>query len=208
MMDLNLYVAFTGVVILLAITPGTDNLYILTRALSEGRRAGFLAALGIAFGLMVHITAATLGLSQVFKNAPVAFSVIRWAGIVYLAWLAYQAWQTRVTKISTAKNPAPLGQVKIIRDAMTLCLLNPKLLLFFIAFLPQFTNPAVGSMNVQFFILGVTFAVESLTVFVLAVIFVAPLGGYLRQHPQFWNRQGKVTGVVLGAMALTLAVFG
>jgi len=208
MIDWQLYSAFLGVVFLLAITPGTDNLYILTRTLSDGKEAGFLAALGISFGLVFHITAATLGLAQLFQNAPGAYAAIRWLGILYLLYLAFQVFRAKNKVLSTSDQVENLPKYKIIKQAMTLCLFNPKLLIFFVAFLPQFSNPTIGPINTQLFVLGLSFAIESLLVFLGMVIFVAPLGHFLRTRPQFWKWQGRITGFVFVTMALFLAVFG
>jgi len=208
MIDWQLYSVFLSVVFFLAITPGTDNLYIMTRTLSGGKEAGFLAALGIALGLVVHITAVTLGLGQLFLNAPHAYRFVRWLGIVYLLYLAFHAYTAKNQVLSTPSQIEKSPKYKIIKQAMTLCLFNPKLLIFFVAFLPQFSNPAIGLINTQLFILGFSFAIESLLVFMGMVVFIAPLGRFLRTNPKFWQWQGRVTGFVFVTMALFLAVFG
>jgi len=202
--DLAVYSAYLGAAFLLAITPGTDNIYVLTRTLSQGRHAGFLAAIGIALALVGHVTAVTLGLSQLFVAAPKLYSVIRYAGVVYLLYLAFKAFTTRENVISMPVGNGQLGKAKIIRQAATLCLLNPKLAIFFIAFLPQFTDPGRGSMTVQLFVLGLSFALIGLGVFCLAIVCIAPIGEALRSHTLFWKWQGRVSGTVLAAMALWL----
>jgi threonine/homoserine/homoserine lactone efflux protein len=202
--DPAVYIAYLGTTFLLAITPGTDNIYILTRTLAQGRTAGFLAASGIALALVGHVTAITLGLSQLFVAAPTLYAVVKYAGIAYLIYLAYLAFTTDEQAISLKSTNGGLPKFKIIRQAAMLCLLNPKLAIFFIAFLPQFTDPTRGSMTVQLFVLGLTFAVMGLGVFCLAILCVAPIGKALQSSPAFWKWQGRVSGTVLASMAVWL----
>jgi threonine/homoserine/homoserine lactone efflux protein len=202
--DPAVYTAYLGTVFLLAVTPGTDNIYVLTRTLSQGRTAGFLAAGGIALALVVHVTAITLGLSQLFLAAPKLYAAVKYAGVAYLLYLAYKAFTTEESPISLKTSNGGLPKFKIIRQAALLCLLNPKLAVFFIAFLPQFTDPNRADMVVQLFTLGLTFAIIGLGVFCLAIVCVAPVGKALQSSPLFWKWQGRVSGSVLGAMAVWL----
>lgn len=203
--DPTLFVAYAGVVVLMALTPGTDNIYVLTRTLSHGRSAGFLAASGIAIALTVHVTAITLGLSQLFLSAPALYAAVRWAGIAYLLWLAWRAFRsnpdTELGNTETAKS----SRLRVVGQGFMLCVLNPKLAVFFIAFLPQFTSPENGSMSLQLFTLGLTFALISLAVFSAVIMFVAPIGDALRHRRSFWTWQARISGSILGGMALWLA---
>ncbi len=203
--DPAVYIAYLGTTFLLAITPGTDNIYILTRTLSQGRTAGFLAASGVALALIVHVTAITLGLSQLFVAAPNLYTIVKYAGVAYLIFLAYKAFTTNGEAISLkSSNGGGLPKLKIIRQGAMVCLLNPKLAVFFIAFLPQFTDITRGSMTMQLFILGLTFALMGLGVFCLAILCIAPLGKALQSSPLFWKWQGRVSGTVLASMAVWL----
>ena len=202
--DPAVYGAYLGTVFLLAITPGTDNIYVLTRTLSQGRSAGFLAAAGIALALVIHVTAITLGLSQLFIAAPALYTGVKYAGIAYLIYLAYRAFTADEGAISLRAARDGLPKFRIIRQSATLCLLNPKLAIFFIAFLPQFTDAARGPMSIQLFVLGLSFALLSLATFCLAILCVAPIGKALQSSPLFWKWQGRVSGSVLAAMAVWL----
>jgi len=205
--DLAVYVAYVGTVVLLALAPGTDNIYIMTQTLSRGRGAGLLAATGIALALSVHVTAITLGLSQLFLSAPALYQAVRWAGIAYLAWLAWKAFRSADDAAIDLHADAakPHHALRIVARAFTLALLNPKLAVFFIAFLPQFTDPAAGAMTAQLFTLGLTFALVSLALFTTMIFCIAPLGDWLRHHPAFPKWQARLTGGVLGGMAAWLA---
>ena len=198
------YFAFLGSVFVLALTPGTDNIYVLTRTLSQGKAAGLLAASGIALALMVHVAAATLGLGQLFLSAPRLYEAVRYLGIAYLLYLAYGAMTAAATAPEIDERQHGPARHRIVGQAALLCLLNPKLLVFFVAFLPQFTEAARGSMTLQLFFLGTSFALESLTVFVLMIFLVAPLRGLLLSHAGFWRWQGRATGAVLAALAAWL----
>ncbi len=209
LIDTAVYAAYVGTVVLLALAPGTDNVYILTQTLARGRRAGFLAAFGIAIALCIHVTAVTLGLAQLFLNAPALYQAIRWAGIAYLVWLAWRAFRSSndtIFALDPATDRAARKRARIVAQAFTLCLLNPKLAVFFIAFLPQFADPAAGAMTAQLFTLGMTFALLSLAVFAGLILCVAPLGGWLRRHSAFPKWQARATGTVLGGMAVWLAL--
>lgn len=208
-MDPAIYATYVGVVAVLAVMPGTDNVYILTRTLSQGRRAGLLAATGIAMALSCHVGAVTFGLGQVFLTSPALYQAIRWAGIVYLVFLAWQAFRSaNEARWDTDKSDRALCASRIIAQGFTLALLNPKLAVFFIAFLPQFTEPATGSVTVQLLVLGMTFALLSLVIFTTMIFAVEPLGHWLRRHSSFPAWQARATGGVLGIMAMWLALEG
>ncbi|MEQ8666792.1 MAG: LysE family translocator [Rhodospirillales bacterium] len=201
------YGAFVITALLLALAPGTDNIYIATRTLSQGRRAGLLAAAGVALALTAHVTLITFGLSQLFLSSPELYRAVRWTGVGYLLWLAYRAFTMRPETAWLDTQVAPTGTAsrRIVAQGFLLCLLNPKLAVFFIAFLPQFTDPAAGAMTVQLLILGVTFALCGLGIFLVMIFAIAPLGAWLRRHPAFPVWQGRLTGSVLGGMAVWLA---
>ncbi|WP_455372700.1 LysE family translocator [Limibacillus halophilus] len=203
-LDPGLYLTFLGSVFLLALAPGTDNIYVVTRSLSQGKQAGMLAGLGIAIALSLHVTAATLGLSQIFLASPGLYLAVRYLGIAYLLYLAYRAFSAPAEEPALSAGASGPSGGRIIREAALLALLNPKLAIFFIAFLPQFTNPAGGQLAYQLFALGLTFAVESLAVFALLVLFVSPLRDWLIGRAAFWRWQSKITGAILLSLALWL----
>ena len=204
--DPAIFAAYAGVVVLMALTPGTDNIYIITRTLSFGRAAGFLAASGIAIALTVHVTAITLGLSQLFLSAPELYAGVRWAGIAYLLWLVWRAFTSSSDAAVEKEGGSRGSRLRVMAQAFMLCLLNPKLAVFFIAFLPQFTDPVGASMTLQLFTLGMTFALISLFVFCAAIFFIAPVGDALRDHPAFWKWQARASGSIMATMALWLVM--
>lgn len=201
-MDWNLYWTFVAAAFALAVTPGPDLTYVITRSLAQGRGAGLLATLGIAGALIVHVTLITLGLSRIFLAVPGAYAAVKLAGAAYLIWLAYQSFRAANTPPAAAPKTRRLV---ILRQAALSCLLNPKLAVFFIAFLPQFTNPAAGPITPQLFVLGVTFAAIGLTVLASAAVAFGPIGRLIFHHPRLWKWQGRLTGTVLAGLAAALA---
>ncbi|WP_337997658.1 LysE family translocator [Oleispirillum naphthae] len=201
-MDWTLYWAFLAAAFALAVTPGPDLTYVIARSIAQGRGAGLLATLGIAGALVIHVTLITLGLSRVFLALPWAYAAIKIAGAVYLIWLAAQAFRAGAAPQAALAAARPLV---ILRQAALSCLLNPKLAVFFIAFLPQFTNPAAGPITPQLFLLGVSFAALGLTVLASAAIAFGPIGAALARHPAVWKWQSRFTGTVLAGLAARLA---
>jgi threonine/homoserine/homoserine lactone efflux protein len=163
MPDPNALALFIGAGLLLNLTPGPDVLYIVGRGLSQGRSAGVVSALGIAVGCVCHLTATALGLSAVMLAWPRAYDFVRYAGATYLIWLGAHAWRNRAgTGTVRVLEPVPLGQ--IFRQGVVTNVLNPKVALFFLAFLPQFTDAARGPLPLQIVVLGLIFIVNGLMV--------------------------------------------
>src|SRR5579859_2520282 len=148
MLDRHLLVLFLAAATLLAVTPGPGIFYVLTRTLAGGKREGMLSALGTFGGGLIHVVAAGLGLSAVLAASATAFLVVKYAGALYLVWLGWRMIRTRnVPMEESAEAPRPNHA---FRQGVTTEVLNPKTALFFLSFLPQFVNPALGHAVVQF----------------------------------------------------------
>jgi threonine/homoserine/homoserine lactone efflux protein len=156
MLDERTVLAFIPIAIALIVSPGPDSIYTLTRSISDGRTSGITAALGSSSGSLVHTTAAVLGLSALLRTSAVAFTVVKLLGATYLVYLGIQTLRNseefEVTPESTNFTPG-----ESYRNALLINVLNPKVAIFFLAFLPQFVNPE-GAVSVQLFMLGVLFA--------------------------------------------------
>jgi threonine/homoserine/homoserine lactone efflux protein len=152
--DLPLFIA-SG--LLLNITPGADSLYIATRSATQGFKAGVMAALGIGAGCCVHIVAAALGLSAILAASSTAFTVVKYAGAAYLVYVGWSMLRSRPAKAATvnAMPPAPLRS--IFAQGFLTNVLNPKVALFFLAFVPQFIEPAATHKALAFLVLGAIF---------------------------------------------------
>jgi threonine/homoserine/homoserine lactone efflux protein len=178
-------------------------LYIVSRSLHDGRTAGFLSVLGICTGTLFHVVVAALGLSAALRASPVAFSVIRYAGAAYLAWLGVRVLQARegtAGQRSASRRDAPLW---IFQQGVLVNVLNPKTVLFVLAFLPQFVDPARGSVGGQVLSLGGLFVLLSLGTDSAYAFVAGRFGEYMQGQPRFWRSQRYVTG----SLYLTLGLF-
>lgn len=181
MPDSNALLLFVGAGLLLNITPGPDVLYIVGRSLGQGRVAGIVSALGISAGCLVHVAAAALGLSTLMVAVPMAYDAVRFGGAAYLVWLGIRAWRARSGAPATRElEPTTLG--RIFRQGMITNVLNPKVAVFFLAFLPQFTDARRGSLPVQFIFLGSIFVVNGTVVCLAYAIAASWLGGWLKSR--------------------------
>ena len=153
--DPTLLVAFCAASLVLALTPGPAVLYIVARTLGQGRPSGFASLAGVALGNFGNAAGAALGLGALFAWSSTAFTVVKWAGALYLVWLGVQALRRPAATLNGAA-PLPHAAKRVFRDGFWVALLNPKTALFFAAFLPQFISPAASPL-VQSFALGFTF---------------------------------------------------
>lgn len=158
MTELSVLVAFVPIALALVVSPGPDSIFTLTRSISDGRSAGVLAAAGSSTGSMVHTTAAVLGLSVILRTSALAFTVVKFAGAAYLLYLGVQTLRNPAEfKITPDETGAGYTPTESYQQAFMINVLNPKVALFFLAFLPQFVRPE-GSFTLQIFTLGIVFA--------------------------------------------------
>ena len=184
----------------LGIAPGPDNLFVLTQATLHGARAGLMVTLGLCTGLLFHTAAVTLGLAALIQASSFAFTVLKLAGAAYLLWLARQA--LRAGNASAAPAPQALSAAQYYRRGIVMNVANPKVSLFFLAFLPQFADPARGPLAPQLIVLGGVFIVATLLVFGAISLAAARLGKWLKRSPgaQTWlNRLAALIFVTLAA---------
>ena len=192
---------------MLNFTPGPDLLYITARSLGQGWRAGAASSLGIAAGCLVHTAAAALGISVLLQASPLAYDAIRLAGAAYLVWLGVLALRTRGATAEVAALP-PDSQRKVFWQGFITNVLNPKVALFFLAFLPQFADPARGAFALQVLVLGLIFIANGLWVCLLVARSAAAMAGWARRstNAMTWIQRGS--GALLVGLGLHLAVNG
>ncbi|MBI5070760.1 MAG: LysE family translocator [Deltaproteobacteria bacterium] len=142
--------------LILAATPGPAVLYIVARSVHQGRRAGALSALGVALGGMLHVTGAVVGFSALLVSSATAFAAVRWAGALYLVWIGVKTLRSGGDGAAVAV-PPPAPPRQLVAQGFVVNALNPKTALFFLAFLPQFVDPARGSVAGQMLVFGITF---------------------------------------------------
>jgi threonine/homoserine/homoserine lactone efflux protein len=193
MLDGHLLVLFLAAATLLAVTPGPGIFYVLARTLSGGKREGALSSFGTFVGGSIHILAAGFGLSAVLVASATAFSVVKYGGALYLIWLGFRMIQTRNVPMD---EPSETGNTnRAFRQGVITEVLNPKTALFFLSFLPQFVNPGLGHVVVQFLLLGIMSVSLNTTADLLVVAFAAPLGARLRSNARFRRNQRVASGV-------------
>ena len=179
------YFAFLIAGIALNLIPGQDTLYIIARSLSQGKKAGIVSVLGIGAGCLVHITAAALGLYAILSLWPVAFSAIVILGGLYLVWLGISTWVHRQDNRPGREAVAPRDNLwTVYRQGFLTNLLNPKVALFFLAFLPEFIDPAAGYGPLPFFILGGTFMLTGTIWCILVAVGAATFAHALKNDPK------------------------
>ena len=213
MPSLETLVAFFGVSVLLGLSPGPDNVFVLIQSAQRGWRLGLAVVLGLCLGIVVHTLAVALGLAAVFAASEVAFSVLKWCGAAYLVYLAIGAWRAPVSVNDSALADAAASKqsasgaelLKMVGRGFVMNLNYPKVLIFFLAFLPQFANPALGPVAPQIFVFGAVFILSTFLVFGSIAIFSGVFGNLLlrSEKAQWWLN--KLTAIVFVGLALRLA---
>jgi threonine/homoserine/homoserine lactone efflux protein len=185
----------------LILVPGPNLIFIVTRGASQGRRVGLASALGIETGTLIHIAAAAVGLSALLASSAAAFEVIRYAGAAYLLYLGLRTLRSReeIVSASSASQPA-LGRV--YAEGVVVNVLNPKVALFFLAFLPQFVDPSQGAAGGQVLVLGAVFFVIALVLDLLYVQAAVLLGARLGSRPALLRRVSGGVYIALAAAAV------
>jgi threonine/homoserine/homoserine lactone efflux protein len=206
-LDPGLLATFLLTVTLLCVIPGPDQLFIVAQAVRRGPRGGVAAAFGMSGGMLVHTTAAVLGLSALVRSSATAFEALRWAGAAYLLWLA-------ITALRRGHAPAPAAQAapaapaptsRILRQAVVTNILNPKIVVFYVAFLPQFLDPARGAIGLQLALLGLTFTLVGLAVDLVVGVTAGRLGRRLTRSRRAARTLDRLSGVVFVGLAARLA---
>ncbi len=193
--------AFIPAGLALNLTPGADLMFVLAQGLRGGTRAGMAANFGIAAGCLVHVALAALGLAALLHAYPAAFEAVRWGGVGYLLWLAVKSWRAPPPAEAEA-TPAPLH--RIFRDALLVNILNPKVALFILAFLPQFVVPTRPVLP-QFAILGLVFCAGGLVVNGAVALFSGRLGRLLRRE-RAARALNRLSAGIFTLLALRLAL--
>jgi len=197
-------IVFIGVAIALAAVPGTDNIFVLTQSAVHGRITGLIVTLGIALGLFVHTTAVALGVAVIFQTSQYAFSALKYAGAAYLLYLAWQAFTASKGKFEGDKSKSETAPKQFLRG-FTLCIANPKLTIFFLAFFPQFVVPENGPIIAQFYQLGALMICVTLVVFGAVAIAAGSLGAWIKGTPKTQIWLNRISGIVFVSLAVKLA---
>ncbi len=205
MTDTTALAVFMIAALTLNVTPGPNMLYVTTRSLGQGRKAGVVSAIGIGAGNLVHTLAAALGLSALLMSSAIAYSVVKYVGAAYLIYLGVRMILRNEHNSSlTTLTDASLR--RIFSQAIATSVLNPKVALFFIAFLPQFANPSQGSVALQIAFLGALFSTTGTIVNTTVALLSGSFGDWLQTRPRFSQFQQWFTGSVFVALGTSIAL--
>lgn len=190
---------------LLAFAPGPDNIFVLMQSALYGKKSGIVITLGLCTGLIVHTTAVALGVAAIFMVSATAFNVLKIIGAAYLLYLAWQAWKASTAVMDKpGETSQPTGR-SLYRRGIIMNLSNPKIAIFFLAFLPQFANPASGNMTYQLFLLGGIFILDALVVFSIIACLAGFIANYFKRSIKAQTILNKTAALVFTALALRLA---
>lgn len=206
------YLGFIIAAILLNLTPGTDSMYIITRSISHGTKAGFYSVLGITSGTLVHTLLASLGLSVLLAQSPMAFMLVKYIGAGYLCYLGLKMIISRKEPLianslqeeENGVSPKHSNNWQIYKQGVLTNVLNPKVALFFLAFFPQFVDPNYAYGMLSFLILGLTFASTGLVWCLCLALLASVLSKSLRGNPSFETILNKISGTVFVGMGVKL----
>lgn len=198
--------------ILLNITPGSDTMYIITRSVSQGKKAGFYSVLGIVSGILVHTVLAALGLSIILAKSPLAFMIVKYIGAGYLCYLGFKMLTSKVDSVITDGLPnnenltqaKALDYKKIFKQGVLTNTFNPKVALFFLAFFPQFIDSSYAHGMLSFLILGLTFATTGFIWCSCLALLASLLSKNLREKPSIEIVLNKISGVVFIGLGIKL----
>jgi threonine/homoserine/homoserine lactone efflux protein len=190
---------------LLTIAPGPDIVYVLTRGVSQGRKAGIAAALGFATGCVFHTLLAALGVAALIRSSELAFDAVRYAGAAYLVWIGFQALRHKGS-FAPAGDGSAKALLAIYRQSVIGNALNPKVTLFFLSFLPQFVDASAGGIAWQVALLGALFMAQTAVIFGAVAIFSGWIGERLRAHPAIGERLGLFAGLTFIALGIRVAM--
>ena len=197
---------FLSASFLLCLAPGPDNIYVLTQGLTKSRKAAIITTLGLCSGLIIHTSAAVLGISVIFQTSELAFSIVKYIGAAYLLYIAFQVFKHRNERLDLTVQNSTSELKKLFIKGFIMNVLNPKVSIFFLAFLPQFVNIQEGNVSMQMFILGLIFMIMTLFVFSVIGITANVLSLKLLEKPKIVKYMNISTSFILLSLGLKLAL--
>ncbi|RIA35016.1 threonine/homoserine/homoserine lactone efflux protein [Ectopseudomonas oleovorans] len=204
MVPLNDLLLFAGAALLMVLTPGPNMIYLISRSICQGRKAGVISLLGVILGFLVHMFAAALGITALFLAIPIAYDLLKWAGAAYLLYLAWQAVRPGARSPFEAQQLPADPPSRLLLMGFLTNVLNPKIAVFYLSIFPQFVSPEHGSVFQQSILLGLTQISVSFTVNLLIALFAGSLSAWLVSRPRWLVAQRYVMGGVLAGLAVRL----
>ncbi len=205
MFDTTTLIAYLAASIAIILAPGPAQALVLARSITHGKKSGIMTGVGLNVGTIVHAIAAALGLSAILATSAVAFATVKYLGAAYLVYLGVKALLTKEHQ-TTLTNASRDNSRQAFTKAVITGILNPKVALFFLAFLPQFVDPQRGSVFLQFFILGVILAVLDILYESVLALVAGTFSGWFTHSPRFAVWRQRITGAVLVGLGVRLAL--
>jgi len=196
-------IPFIAASFLLALAPGPDNIFVLTQSALSGRGAGLIIMLGLFTGVIFHTLAVTFGVALIFKTSATAFMVLKCVGAAYLLYLAWQAFHAPVSRIEKGTRQTP-QYLRLYKRGIIMNITNPKVALFFLAFLPQFADPERGSVGLQLILLGCLFVLAAMPVFATIAILAGTIGQWLNRSDMAQKLLNQAAALIFFALAVKL----
>jgi threonine/homoserine/homoserine lactone efflux protein len=203
MIPFEVIITFFAASVLLALAPGPDNIFVLTQAALHGRTSGLVVTFGLCTGLIVHTLAVALGVAVIFQASAVAFTALKLFGAGYLLYLAWQVFRASATKIEAARDNR-LSYKQLYSRGIIMNVTNPKVSVFFLAFLPQFADPARGPIALQMILFGLLFMLATVLIFGSIAMLAGSLGAWLNRSVRVQKTMNWLTGTVFIGLALKL----
>jgi threonine/homoserine/homoserine lactone efflux protein len=205
MITLNAALGVAAIELGMVLIPGPNMIYLVSRTVTQGRRAGLASLAGVACGFFVYLVAATAGMATIFALEPAIYTALKLAGAAYLLWLAFQAVRPGGTSLF-APRALPVDRPgKLFTMGLVTNLLNPKIAILYVSLLPQFVDPTRGSVAAQTFLLGLVQITIAITVNGLIAMSAGSISRFLGDRPAWLKAQRYVMGTVLGALAVRIA---
>jgi len=205
MIDPAKFALFIGVSWALIISPGPDMIYVIARGMAHGRWAGVLSAVGVVCGILVHTTAAALGLTLILQTSAFAFLFVKFVGAAYLLYLGIQAWREK-SVFRLQASPSAVTSSSLFWQGVLSNVLNPKIAIFFLAFLPQFVDQGSAHITGQMLFLGLIFACFGLCFLLVVGYSSGTIGRWLNSRPQYAQSFQRIAGGILIALGIRLAL--
>lgn len=198
------WLLFAAAALLMAVTPGPNMIYLISRALCQGRMAGVMSWLGVVLGFAVHMVCAAVGLTALFLAVPLGYELLKLGGALYLLWLAWQAVRPGARSPFEARALPPERPAKLFTMGLLTSILNPKVAVFYLSVLPQFVSPDGAAVLQQSLVLGSTQVCIGAAVNLAVTLSAAGMAGWFARHRAWLAVQRYVMGLVLGALAVRL----
>lgn len=198
-------IAFFLASALLALSPGPDNIFVLTQSALAGKLAGISVTMGLCTGLVVHTIAVTLGVAVIFQTSALAFTGLKIFGAGYLLYLAWHAFRASATPLPTGNNGGQ-DYLKLYRRGIVMNITNPKVSVFFLAFLPQFADPARGALTLQLICFGGIFILATILIFGTVALLAGTIRQWLFRSDRTQLILNRIAGMVFVALAVNLAI--